>query len=109
MKRLSFISFITLTLITAFCISLAFKNSVNETKVEQSSALSVIENSVDSTKAQITRKEKILEEYGKLPLHFEPNRGQTDEQVKFVSRGIRLRIIFDRRRSRFDFAEAGKG
>jgi len=27
------------------------------------------------------------EAYGKLPLHFEPNLGQTDEQVKFVARG----------------------
>src|SRR4030095_6218605 len=27
------------------------------------------------------------EMYGKLPLHFEANRGQTDPQVKFLSRG----------------------
>ena len=25
--------------------------------------------------------------YGKMPLHFEPNQGQTDPQVKFLSRG----------------------
>ena len=25
--------------------------------------------------------------YGKLPLHFEANRGQTDERVNFLSRG----------------------
>ena len=25
--------------------------------------------------------------YGKLPLHFEPNRGQTASKVKFLSRG----------------------
>jgi phospholipase C len=29
---------------------------------------------------------KILEEYGKLPLSFESNQGQTDPQVKFLSR-----------------------
>lgn len=29
----------------------------------------------------------IAENYGKLPLHFEPNLGQTDEQVKFTARG----------------------
>src|SRR5208282_3732838 len=28
-----------------------------------------------------------LASYGKLPLSFEPNRGQTDPQVKFFSRG----------------------
>lgn len=30
---------------------------------------------------------KVLENYGKFPLRFEANRGQTDEQVKFLSRG----------------------
>ncbi len=30
---------------------------------------------------------KIIENYGKLPLSFEANRGQTDKQVKFLSRG----------------------
>ena len=29
---------------------------------------------------------KVLETYGKLPLTFEPNQGQTDAQVKFLSR-----------------------
>lgn len=31
--------------------------------------------------------ESLLESYGKLPLSFEPNRGQTDSRVKFLSRG----------------------
>jgi hypothetical protein len=30
---------------------------------------------------------KLLETYGKLPLSFEANQGQTDAQVKFISRG----------------------
>jgi len=30
---------------------------------------------------------RVSESYGKLPLHFEANRGQTDEAVRFVSRG----------------------
>ena len=30
---------------------------------------------------------KIQTAYGKLPLHFEANQGQTDEQVQFLSRG----------------------
>jgi hypothetical protein len=29
----------------------------------------------------------VIENYGKLPLSFEPNQGQTDPQVKFLSRG----------------------
>src|SRR5712691_7892148 len=32
-------------------------------------------------------KPQVLESYGKLPLSFEANHGQTDRQVKFLSRG----------------------
>jgi Beta-propeller repeat len=32
-------------------------------------------------------KARLLETYGKLPLRFEANQGQTDQQVKFLSRG----------------------
>jgi len=32
-------------------------------------------------------KQKVAEEYGKLPLSFEANHGQTDSKVKFLSRG----------------------
>ena len=30
---------------------------------------------------------RVSETYGRLPLYFEANRGQTDPQVKFISRG----------------------
>ena len=30
---------------------------------------------------------RVIQGYGKLPLHFEANQGQTDAQVKFISRG----------------------
>src|SRR5882672_6512136 len=30
---------------------------------------------------------RVSENYGKLPLHFEANRGQTDKNVRFLSRG----------------------
>ena len=32
-------------------------------------------------------KQKVAAEYGKLPLSFQPNQGQTDPRVKFLSRG----------------------
>src|SRR5260370_3494729 len=32
-------------------------------------------------------KQKVAEDYGKLPLSFEANHGQTDPKVKFLSRG----------------------
>lgn len=34
-----------------------------------------------------SNREQSLEAYGQLPLAFEANRGQSDEQVKFISRG----------------------
>ena len=34
-----------------------------------------------------TQKATLAEAYGKLPLVFEPNQGQTDESVKFLARG----------------------
>jgi len=39
------------------------------------------------TEADETSQARAKEEYGKLPLSFEINQGQTDEQVKFMSRG----------------------
>jgi hypothetical protein len=39
------------------------------------------------SKADPKAQGKLLESYGKLPLSFEANQGQTDSQVKFVSRG----------------------
>src|SRR6267378_3046673 len=36
------------------------------------------------------------ESYGKLPLYFEANRGQTDEQVRFLARGSRSTIFLTR-------------
>ncbi|MEE9204159.1 MAG: hypothetical protein V3U08_04010, partial [Nitrospirales bacterium] len=32
-------------------------------------------------------KASVQQAYGNLPLSFEPNRGQSDKQVKFLSRG----------------------
>ena len=34
-----------------------------------------------------TTKSRVAETYGKLPLTFEPNQGQSDARVKFLSRG----------------------
>ena len=40
-----------------------------------------------ATKQVPADQSKILETYGQLPLSFEPNAGQTDSRVKFLSRG----------------------
>jgi lamin tail-like protein/beta-propeller repeat-containing protein len=39
------------------------------------------------TKLEATTKQQIAETYGKLPLTFEANQGQTDSSVQFISRG----------------------
>jgi len=39
------------------------------------------------TKPDITPKVRLVEDYGKLPLSFGANRGQTDKKVQFISRG----------------------
>ncbi len=43
--------------------------------------------SAPAVKAATVDQSKILETYGQLPLSFEPNAGQTDARVKFLSRG----------------------
>ncbi|MBV8054982.1 MAG: hypothetical protein JO071_07055, partial [Deltaproteobacteria bacterium] len=40
-----------------------------------------------STDVAAAQRARILASYGKLPLSFEANRGQSDRQVKFLSRG----------------------
>ena len=40
-----------------------------------------------STEPNTASKARLVETYGKLPLTFEPNQGQTDKQVNFLSRG----------------------
>ena len=42
----------------------------------------------NGSEAPKAMKAQVSEAYGKLPLHFEANQGQTDAQVQFLSRGI---------------------
>jgi hypothetical protein len=44
-------------------------------------------DSGSAVKPALVDQSKILESYGQLPLSFEPNAGQTDSKVKFLSRG----------------------
>lgn len=49
--------------------------------------LSLINATFAAANSDYTNKTRISENYGKIPLQFEANQGQTDEQVKFLSRG----------------------
>jgi len=44
-------------------------------------------SSSQSSKTASQQKAQVVESYGKLPLSFEPNQGQADPSVKFLSRG----------------------
>ncbi|MBP9663007.1 MAG: SBBP repeat-containing protein [Pyrinomonadaceae bacterium] len=47
--------------------------------------------------------------YGRLPLHFEPNVGQTDERVKFVSRGNGYSMFLTGSEAVVSLVRSGKG
>lgn len=40
-----------------------------------------------SVQNEVEKKQQVAEKYGKLPINFESNVGQTDEKVKFLARG----------------------
>jgi hypothetical protein len=46
-------------------------------------------------------KARVAATYGKLPLTFEPNQGQTDTRVKFLSRGSGYTLWFPKTPSNF--------
>ncbi len=41
----------------------------------------------------------VVQNYGKLPLSFEMNRGQTDDRVQFISRGSAYSLFLERNES----------
>ena len=47
----------------------------------------------DLTEPEGAVKIRVVEGYGKLPLHFEANQGQVDERVRFLSRGSGYNLL----------------
>src|SRR6266851_3390933 len=78
MKRASFIGLFQ-CLTTTFLLSQSHPVPFTN---QNARVVSPIHSSQADQKAQA----KILDGYGKLPLSFEPNHGQTDGRVKFLSR-----------------------
>jgi hypothetical protein len=56
-------------------------------------ACSAVPMSVARAKSDAASRVQVSEAYGKLPLYFEANQGQTDEQVKFLARGTRQTLF----------------
>jgi hypothetical protein len=82
MKIKALVSFSALMLFAALSIPIqTFAQSSQPSSASQTNA-----------KAQV----KALDEYGKLPLSFEANRGQTDSRVKFLSRGHSYSLFLTR-------------
>ncbi|MEZ5427134.1 MAG: Ig-like domain-containing protein [Pyrinomonadaceae bacterium] len=79
----SFSLFATALIIFSF-LSIGKNNFFPEGDADSPSNFLQAEGEKVSAEAQ---KQKIAEEYGRLPLHFEPNLGQTDREVKFLARG----------------------
>jgi len=50
---------------------------------------------------------RLVANYGKLPLSFEINQGQTDPQVKFVSRGRGYALFLDADEAVLEVRESG--
>jgi hypothetical protein len=53
-------------------------------------------------------KERVAQAYGRLPLSFEPNRGQTDTRVKFLARGHGYRLFLTPREAVLDLDVASQ-
>ena len=75
----------TLTLI--FSLLLGLLPAANLTAGAHAPAAAGVAATPSGTAADPAARAGVEEAYGRLPLQFEPNVGQTDEQVKFISRG----------------------
>ncbi|HEY0051201.1 MAG TPA: hypothetical protein VGB68_18040, partial [Pyrinomonadaceae bacterium] len=87
----------------------------NNSKITDSSQIAeqtLIENDSPATPANTGAaaidKEKIDDAYGKLPLHFEPNHGQTDAQVKFLARGQGYALFLTEKEAVLSLQKRGK-
>src|SRR5207244_5860101 len=56
-------------------------------------ACGTVPASVTPAKSDAASHVRVSEAYGKLPLYFEANKGQTDEQVRFLARSSRSTLF----------------
>ncbi len=83
----------SMTLLAAAAALFAVSSVVGDSVVFSDLALASSQTSregvsdITSAGADEAARARVSTTYGKLPLHFEANRGQADEQVRFLSRG----------------------
>jgi hypothetical protein len=89
-KRGSIMGRFKLLILTLFIFSVAMVDPATSGITYDGNRLIEAKNSQamkDAPKVNTTQAAKLQTNYSKLPLSFEPNQGQTDERVKFISRG----------------------
>src|SRR5712692_5707796 len=73
-----------------FCLVLLVVATNSQTKKaldRENASKEALSGVAARSKASQPAQPRLVESYGKLPLSFEANQGQTDQQVKFLSRG----------------------
>src|SRR5258707_1388618 len=64
-----------------------WKRSLVLAAIVTRTALASTGEAPESRQLPLEAKQRVTANYGKLPLHFEANQGQTHDQVKFLARG----------------------
>ncbi len=84
------VKIITLILVTALLnlsgINLVTSHANSTSDIAVAALPNLLQNTLPSTSPNV-EKAQVSEAYGKLPLSFERNQGQTNREVKFLSRG----------------------
>ncbi len=104
--------FLTLLIISGLCVGAYFflkGQSVQFSDALSQTTASSDEKSLTSKSNDLTAdRQKISEAYGKLPINFEPNLGQTDEQVKFLARGHGYALFLTEQQAVLSLQKRGK-
>src|ERR1700750_3095135 len=62
-----------------------------------------------STQTSVVKPQNTATDYGRLPLSFEANQGQTDSRVKFLSRGQGYSLFLTQKEAVLALKKQGKG
>src|SRR5215211_7068533 len=104
-KALVVVAVTLLALLAAFAVLIAASNAPNAD--HHSSAASTQHD--QSRAAPQMSEQEALDAYGKLPLSFIPNEGQTDEAVRYYAQGAGYGFFFTKEGARLSFADGEGG
>jgi hypothetical protein len=89
---------ISLLVSVSILAALVLRSHVPMTTVKEAVGITAVKSDATAAQSKVTNRShltalprvsqmQLLETYGKLPLSFEANQGQTDSQVQFIARG----------------------